>query len=528
MRPRQLLVGAWLLWTLLPPVWSARILFVFPYEMHSQCKLLTPYLNALLDRGHELTVIHAFSDCQALQRTHSIYIENRYDSTYGLKLEELWLMPDKWTEVQSIRKFMMQICLNVLESERVQELMRSKVSYDLMVLEPSHSDALFGMAAHFNATLIGLATCGGDWNMDTLVGFTTGTTFEPLLPMANRRGSTLLDRFNEWMHISEEWLMHKLIFLPGLRSVHEHFFGHLSQSFIELRESFSLILLNQHFSLFGARPNVPSLVEVAGMHVPKKMPVLPAKLAQFIDGAQHGVILMVLGTEMHSKDLSTETLAIILDTFAALPQRVIWKFEGDARPNASSNVYMNEWVPQQAILAHPNVRLFISHGGILGIIEATYYAKPVLGMPLFFDQFRNVERMQVEGAAEIVDILKLSRQSFESVVRQLLDQPQYQHNVLALSQRFRDKPMHPLDTAIYWTEYIIRHKGAPHMRILPSNIKLVDYYCLDNVLMIVVRFGFVICLVLYLLCKLLKCLERRSIAFQLFNFDLIADIDVTN
>lgn len=42
---------------------------------------------------------------------------------------------------------MMKICLNILRSEEVQQLMHSNVSYDLMVLEPSHSDALFGLAA---------------------------------------------------------------------------------------------------------------------------------------------------------------------------------------------------------------------------------------------------------------------------------------------------------------------------------------------------------------------------------------------
>lgn len=78
MQLQQLILGTWLFLTLLIPVWSSRILFVFPYDMHSQCKLLAPYVEALLDRGHELTIIHAFQDCDVLRRVHSIHVKDKY------------------------------------------------------------------------------------------------------------------------------------------------------------------------------------------------------------------------------------------------------------------------------------------------------------------------------------------------------------------------------------------------------------------------------------------------------------------
>ncbi|KAH8358912.1 hypothetical protein KR093_003242, partial [Drosophila rubida] len=480
---------------------AARILFVFAFDMNSQCSLLTPYMQALLDRGHQLTLIHAFSNLLSINSVHLLFIISFIQQT-ELTYDESWGLT-KWDEVLSIRNFMVKVNLNVLVNAEVQKLMRSNISYDLMVVEPSHTDALFGLAAHFNATLIGLATCGGDWNLDSLVGHSAASTFEPIMPVGFKRSIGVLDRFYNWMLIAEEWMIHKLIFLPEIRAVHDHFFGHLSQSFDEIRHNFSLILLNQHFSLFDARPNVPSLIEVGGLHVPKKRPQMPPDLARFIEDSPHGVILMALGMELRSSDLSAETLSIILDTFAALPQRIIWKFEGNKRPNTSGNIFMDQWLPQQAILAHPNVRLFICHGGMLGILEAAYYGKPVLGMPLFFDQIRNVDKMREAGAAVAMDIHKLTRRDFESAIRQLLDQPKYSHNAQVLSQRFRDQPMHPLDTAVYWTEYIIRHKGAPYMKVSPSNMKVLDYYGLENLLMIVARLGVIFAIVIYVIHKLL-------------------------
>ncbi|EDW66946.2 UDP-glycosyltransferase UGT5 [Drosophila virilis] len=512
MRMQQLLIGCLALSTLLLqlcPTWAARILAVFPYDMHSQCMLLTPYLHALLQRGHHLTLIHAFTDCEIVKQLHSIHIKDRYDTVFEFNAEEVMSM-SKWVEVNSTRNYFVKICINVLQNEEVQQLMRSNVSYDLMILEPSYTDALFGLAAHFNANLIGLATCGADWNMDTLVGNVASLTLEPLLPHGFMSGVTLLERFYNWILISEEWMMHKLIYLPSLQAVHEHFFGHLKQSFMEIRQSFSVILLNQHFSLFPARPNVPGLVEVGGMHVPKMLAPLSPELAQFIEEAPHGVIVMNLGMELQSKDLPAVTLRLIVDTFETLPQRIIWKFEGNARPNVSSRIYLAQWLPLQAILAHPNVRLLISHGGILSIIEAAHYGKPVLGLPLFFDQFRNVECMQAEGVAELLDINSMTRQEFEATLRQLLEQPQYHHNALQLSERIQDQPLHPLDTAVYWTEYVLRHKGARHMRISTSNMKFMDYYCMDNLLIIVGRLGVLVGLVAYVLYKSLWFLKSRS------------------
>ena len=52
--------------------------------------------------------------------------------------------------------------------------------------------------------------------------------------------------------------------------------------------------------------------------------------------------------------------------FGKLKQRVLWKYENETLPNNPGNIKISPWIPQRDILAHPNVKIFITHGGILG------------------------------------------------------------------------------------------------------------------------------------------------------------------
>jgi glucuronosyltransferase len=44
---------------------------------------------------------------------------------------------------------------------------------------------------------------------------------------------------------------------------------------------------------------------------------------------------------------------------------------------------------------------------------------------------------------------------------------------------FHDRPMSTIDKAVYWVEYVIRHKGANHLRSPAVELKWYQYYLLD-------------------------------------------------
>lgn len=54
--------------------------------------------------------------------------------------------------------------------------------------------------------------------------------------------------------------------------------------------------------------------------------------------------------------------------------------------------------------AHPNVVLFITHGGLLSTTETLHFGVPIIGIPLFADQFINIKRAVKKGFGKHVVI----------------------------------------------------------------------------------------------------------------------------
>lgn len=123
-----------------------------------------------------------------------------------------------------------------------------------------------------------------------------------------------------------------------------------------------------------------------------------------------------MGSTLHSKILTKEKLAIILKIFGSLPYNIFWKFEVPELLGKPQNVYIGKWFPQADILAHPDIKLFITHGGLLSMIEAIHYAKPIVGMPICYDQHLNVARAQAKGFGLSVNFKGLNVEQFKSAI----------------------------------------------------------------------------------------------------------------
>lgn len=174
-----------------------------------------------------------------------------------------------------------------------------------------------------------------------------------------------------------------------------------------------------------------------------------------------------------------------------------------------NNTLIVEWMPQKDLLGHPQTKVFVAHGGTNGVQEAIYHGVPVLGIPLFFDQFDNLLRLQERGAAKIIELADVSGRSFEQGINEVLHQESYRQNIQRLSRLHRDQPIAPMDQAIFWVEYVMRHKGAPHLRTEAYKMPWYSYYCLD-VLLVLVSAATLLLLSTLAMFRFLCCRGRRK------------------
>lgn len=77
----------------------------------------------------------------------------------------------------------------------------------------------------------------------------------------------------------------------------------------------------------------------------------------------------------------------------------------------------------ELFLAHPNVKAFISHGGLLSLTEAVYYGVPLIGIPIFADQRYNVANAAHKKFAIQYDMNDIAEETFGAAIKDLLENP---------------------------------------------------------------------------------------------------------
>ena len=137
-------------------------------------------------------------------------------------------------------------------------------------------------------------------------------------------------------------------------------------------------MANSHFVTHGVFPSYPNLIQIGGIHCqPGKE--LTGDLKKYMDSHPEGVVYVSFGSALKPSQMTNEQKSVFIETFKELKNTpIIWKWD-DTPEGIPENVLLQKWLPQNDLLAHPNLKLFVTHGGLLSTQEALYHKVP-LGM----------------------------------------------------------------------------------------------------------------------------------------------------
>nr|XP_025743016.1 UDP-glucuronosyltransferase 2B31-like isoform X4 [Callorhinus ursinus] len=245
----------------------------------------------------------------------------------------------------------------------------------------------------------------------------------------------------------------------------------------ELMGKAQIWLIRTYWDFEFPRPLLPNFEFVGGLHCKPAKP-LPKEMEEFVQSSgENGIVVFTLGSMVNN--MPEERANVIASALAQIPQKVLWRFDGKKPDTLGPNTRLYKWIPQNDLLGHPKTKVFVTHGGANGIYEAIHHGIPMVGIPLFADQPDNIAYMKAKGAAVSLDFHTLSSADLLNALRMVINDTSYKENAMKLSRIHHDQPVKPLDRAVFWIEFVMRHKGAEHLRPASHNLTWLQYHSLD-------------------------------------------------
>lgn len=219
-----------------------------------------------------------------------------------------------------------------------------------------------------------------------------------------------------------------------------------------------LMLLNTN-PIFGYNRTMKSSTKQIGfatVEPPKKLP--DGELKDFLDKSIDGTVIICFGSTLKTRDLGDEITEIFSKVFADFSHlNFIWKFDDEVH-DFPSNVMTTKWLPLADTLAHQNVKILITHGGLNSAYEAIDREIPMIIFPFSVDQPANAKMMVFRGIAVELDINLVTAEELKAAILRALSE-EFKANVRKIRKLINEQATKPLDVAVESIEEVLGNKS---------------------------------------------------------------------
>uniref|UniRef100_A0A1Q3FQU4 Putative ecdysteroid udp-glucosyltransferase n=1 Tax=Culex tarsalis TaxID=7177 RepID=A0A1Q3FQU4_CULTA len=460
------------------------LMSVASYSHHIWNRVL---MEALAAKGYNLTIVSA--DVEKVQKVNMTYIhlEETYHAVHeGDSAIDLYEMAQEGL-VKSMLTFYeygMASCGGSLRSKGLEQILSypSDFKFDLVLYDFTLGPCILGLHHKFGQPpLVGVTAFNIPPYTNDLIGGHKYPAYIPYYTLNYGSDMTFMQRLENAFIYTADYFYRTHVFLPATDKQIRQIPAFKNMPYIgSLQEKTMLVMVNSHHAVDFPEPIPQNMVLVGGLQIMDPKP-LPDDIKKFIDSGRKGAILFSLGTNVLSSDLGDERIAMFMEAFRQFPEyNFLWKFEADLKNHrVPKNVMIKKFLPQNDILAQRNIKLFITHAGLLSTHEATWHGVPMVGIPFIADQYRNLEKSLQARIAERLVIWTVSTEKIVATIRKVLEDDSYRVRMKAKSDLFRDQPEKPLERALWWIDWCLRHPKAetirsPTVRLGPWKSELYD------------------------------------------------------
>ncbi|NP_001243957.1 UDP-glycosyltransferase UGT33D6 [Bombyx mori] len=488
---------------------AARILGVFPVPSISHQVAFRPLTLELAKRGHELVVLtpdsvfakgkspENYTEIDVHDISYQIWTKSFLETSRGKR-------QDLFEQTRVAMDILYDIFSQQLLTDEFQAILKSKKKFDLLILEAIVRPARI-LCHVFNAPAVIISSFGGFGDIYDIVGAATHPLLYPVVTRQKLYNLSFWEKLSE-MHNRYTFTRMWKEFDKKENEMVKSVFGPNIPYLSEMVDRISLILLNVHSTWEQNRPVPPNFIYVGGIHQ-KPQQELPSDLKTYLDSSKHGVIYISFGTNVIPSLLPPERIQILIKVFSQLPYDVLWKWDKDELPEKSKNIRISKWLPQSDLLRHPKIKVFITQGGLQSTEEAITAGVPLIGMPMLSDQWYNVEMYLIHKIGLRLELDELSEERLRNNIEEIIDNESYRQNIARLRSQMYDQPQSSLERAVWWTEHVLRHGGAQHLRAAGANLSWSQYLELELVSVLLVSSLITLTILSYIILYLWRLLR---------------------
>jgi glucuronosyltransferase len=388
--------------------------------------------------------------------------------------------------------------------------------FDAIIVIPMIAcEAGYYLAHKWKAELVLYST------IQTKMSFMSHAMGQPHNPATNTFGllsyraesMTLLQRVQNTIltFAFDQVVRNSLILYKVNQMLDKNFPGEERPSLLALEKEASLAIAFGHpFILDGWSANVPNYVQVGMMNCrPAKGFASGDNIGEFMNKSKNGVIFVSFGTVLKGSLMSEPRRKLILKVFSRFPQYdFIWKWETETMEGKPANIMLSKWLPQQDILAHPKLKVFITHAGQSSFQETLCHQKPVVAIPIYEDQPANAFETERLGFGIAQPYQTLNEEDLFNALDKVLHDPQYTENAKKVGALLNDQINRPLDRAVWWIEHIIRHPGMYKGKSPVHKLYWFQYFLLDVFAVLFVALYLVLWIIRFI-CSCLFCKKAK-------------------